>query len=156
MKRYLTLLAACCLLTAAGPALAEQEVLLPQSRYAVNVPDEMLFSAPGETDQGVAAYVSETLEMDYTAYPREEAAGMADTLQETAEKLSEAGREAEVRLICGIEMICFRHTDEADGAPCIGYIFEENGWIIEIDFWYATAGAGAKTKEIMESIHPVV
>ena len=45
-------------------AAAEQEVVLPGGRYAVDVPEGMTYSAPEGGDSGVEAYISETLEMD--------------------------------------------------------------------------------------------
>ena len=157
MKKRIACLALAVLLAVAGCAFAEQELVLPQSRYALTVPDGMTFSAPGDNDSGVYACFSEeiALEIDYTAYPLETAreAGMAATLQETAEKLAQQGKEAELRLVGGIEMLCYRQQDETDGTPCVGYIFEEDGWIIEIDFWYATEEAAEMTVKIMESIH---
>ena len=105
----------CCFLVLAvllcGCALAEREVPLPNSRYAVNVPDWMRFKAdPAYPDIG--AYVSEMLEMDFTSYPRGTGAdGQEKPLKETAEALVSAGAEAELREINGIEMVCFRTTD---------------------------------------------
>ena len=52
----------------------------------------------------------------------------------------------------GIKMVCVRMKDESDGAPGIGYIFEDGDLMIEIDFWYATQEAAEKTKLIMETI----
>ena len=49
-------------------------------------------------------------------------------------------------------IIPHRVTDETDGTPCIGYVFEDGDRIIEIFFWYATQEAADTTKTIMESI----
>ena len=134
-------------------AAAEQTVGLPESRYAVTVPDGMEYSEPVETDMGVQAYVSETLEMDYRSDPREETAfGQAASLRETAETLAAGGADVEMREVNGIEMLVYRVTDETDGTPCIGYVFEDGDRIIEIFFWYATQEAAEMTKRIIETI----
>ena len=135
-------------------AAAEQEVLLPGGRYAVDVPDRMTYSAPEAGDSGVEAYISDTLEMDYLSYPKSEwlRQGMKESLRETAEELASQGEEIELRSINGIEALCFRVTDGADGTPCIAYVFEDGETLIEINFWYATQEAADETKQIMESI----
>ena len=66
--------------------------------------------------------------------------------------VGEDGNEIEIRDVNGIEMVCFRVTDREDGAPCIGYVFEDGDWMIEIDFWYATQEAADRTTEIISSI----
>ena len=137
-----------------GCAAAEQEVLLPCSRYAVDVPDWMDFNDAVDGDNGVDAYVSKDLEMDFLSYRKADAAafGMAETLKETAEQRAAAGAKVQLRKVNGIEMLCFRVTDEEDGAPCIGYVFEDGEMLIEINFWYATQEAANETKVIMETI----
>ena len=77
---------------------------------------------------------------------------MSETLQETAESLVSSGEEAELREVNGVLMLIFRMTDEADGAPGIGYVFEDGDWIIEINFWYATQEAADETERIISSI----
>ena len=138
-----------CIVLLLCSAAAEQTVLLPGGRYALEVPDGMEYSPPAEGDEGIQAYVSDTLEMDYWAYP---AAQDAPTMQERAEKLAEGGTDAEIRKVNGIEMLVYRVTDEADGTPCIGYAFTDGDRIVEIIFWYATQDAAEMTKAIMESI----
>ena len=152
MRKILCILICAALLFSC--AAAEQEVILPGGGYAVDVPDPMTYSAPEAEDGNVEAYLSETLEMDYLSYPKTEAAqrGMKGTLLETAEDLAAQGADIELRSVNGIEMLCFRITDEADGAPCIAYVFEDRNMLIEIDFWYATQEAADETKTIMESI----
>ena len=152
MKKMISLLT--CLALLYGCAAAEQTVALPESRYVLTVPDGMKYSAPEDEDGGVYAYISDTLEMDYRSYPITEAAesGMRPTLQESAEKLAESGMETEIREVNGIEMLVYRVTDETDGTPCIGYVFEDGDRIIEIFFWYATQEAADTSKAIMESI----
>ena len=136
-------------------AFAGQEVPLPNSRYMIEVPDWMDYNDPVDGAAGVEAYISADLEMDYISYPTATAAemGMPGSLQETAEKLRANGTEAELRKIRGIEMICYRMKDEdADATPCIGYVIEDGGFIIEIDFWYATQEAADQAAEIIQTI----
>ena len=49
-------------------------------------------------------------------------------------------------------MLVYRLTDRADGAQCIGYVFQDRMQIVEIFFWYATQEAADETKVIMETI----
>ena len=142
-----------CIVLLFGFAAGEQTVVLPESRYIIDVPDGMEYSAPEAGDLGVHAYVSETLEMDYRSDLREETAfGQAESLRETAETLAAGGADVEMREVNGIEMLVYRVTDETDGTPCIGYVFEDGDRIIEIFFWYATQEAADAAKAVMESI----
>ena len=152
MKRVFSLLILLALLPVF--AAAEQEVVLPGGRYVISVPDRMEYSAPEAGDSGVEAYVSETLEMDWLSYQKTETErrGMKETLRATAEDLAARGADIELREVNGIEMLCFRITDDADGAPCITYVFEDGEMLIEINFWYATQEAADETAAIMESI----
>lgn len=136
-------------------AAAEQTVVLPESMYALEVPDDMEYSAPEAEDNGVHAYISDTLEMDYLSYSKEEAAvlGLSGSMQENAKKIAAGGAEAEVYEVNGIEMLVYRITDQTDGAPGIGYAFADGDRIIEVIFWYATQEAADRTKTIMETIH---
>ena len=152
MKKWLCLLLALLL---PGAALADRTVQLPNSRYVIEIPDYMRYSEPGEDDSGVYAYYCEILEMDYTSYRKEDAMaqGMPGTLREAAENRVAGGAEVELREINGIEMLCFRTADDADGAPCIGYVFEDEGWMVEVDFWYANEEAARLTGGIISTIH---
>ena len=145
-----------CFLVLFGWAAAEQSVVLPGGKYVIAVPDEMEYSEPVDGDYGVEAYVSPELEIDLISYTREDAVQkglrLGQTLKETAQLQREAGMDSEIREVNGIEMLCFRVTDEADGAPCIGYVFEDGNLIVEIDFWYSSQAAGDMTKLIMETI----
>ena len=143
MKRIVCLTV--CAVLLAGCAGAET-VILPNSRYVIDVPDSMVY--------GMEAYYSETLEMDYASYPVSQATelGMPETLREAAEDRAAQGLDVELRKINGIETLCYRVKDETDGAPCIGYVFIDGEWMIEIDFWYATQEAADMTKTIMETI----
>ena len=135
-------------------ACAVQEVFLPNSRYAVDVPDWMDYSDGVDGNTSIDAYVSKDLEMDYLSYRREEAgqAGRGMTLLETAKKQREAGSDVEIRKVNGIEMLVYRLMDEADGAPCIGYVFEDGDMLVEIIFWYATQEAADETMKIISSV----
>ena len=148
MKRAISFLI--CTVLLLGSAAAEQTVVLPESRYVIDVPDDLKYSPAEDGDEGIEAYISDTLEMDYCSYPTAED---APTLQERAEKLVAGGTDAEIRNVNGIEMLVYRITDEADGAPCIGYAFMDGNRIVEIFFWYATQEAADLTKNIMETIH---
>lgn len=149
MKRLICLLLA---LLVPCVSLAEKEVRLPDSRYTVDVPEYMKDSVPGAG--GVQSWYCDILEMDCISYRKADAQamGMSGTLRETAEERAAAGAETELREVNGIEMICFRTRDEADGAPCIGYIFEDGDRMIEVDFWYANEEAAALTAAIISSI----
>ena len=147
MKKAISFLI--CTVLLLGSAAAEQTVVLPESRYVIDVPDELKYSPAEDGDEGIEAYISDTLEMDYCSYPTAED---APTLQERAEKLVAGGTDAEIRNVNGIEMLVYRVTDEADGAPCIGYAFMDGTQTIEIFFWYATQEAADLTRHIMETI----
>ena len=155
MRKLISLLI--CLAFLTGCAAAEQEAVLPGGHYALSVPDWMDYSDPVDGDAGVEAYVSETLEIDFISYTKEEAVfrGMAETLQETAEERKEQGADVQLRRVGGIQMLCYRITDEEDGAPCIGYVFEDGDRMIEIAFWYATPEAADTAREIMETIRTI-
>ena len=153
MKKMICLLV--CLAFLPACSAAEKTVELPGSRYVIDVPDRMEYSpAALPTDMGVEAYISEDLEMDYRSYPKTEAAtfGISGTLRETAEQLVNLGVEAELREVGGIEMLVYRTQDPADGAPCIGYVFEDGGMLVEVFFWYATQEAADDTARIISSI----
>lgn len=155
MKRGLCLLLLLCLL--AGCAAAETEVQLPGSRYALRLPDWMIYSPPETEGEGsVYAYISRDLEMDYVVYSKElaSALGLAGSMQEIAEAYAAAGMEAELRLVNGIEMVCWYAVDEVDGTPLISYMFrDEDETMIGITFLYATQEAADLTAEIMTTIH---
>ena len=155
MRRLISLLVCLfVLLLTIGCAAAEQEAILPGGHYAVDVPDWMDYNDPIDGEAGVEAYISADLEMDLISYTKEEALyrGMAETLRQTAEEKKAQGADVQTRKVNGIEMLVYRLTDEEDGAPCIGYIFEDDDRVIEIVFWYATQEAADETKVIMESI----
>ena len=144
-----------CLMLLSGCAQAERSVALPHCGYVIEIPDWLRYSEAEEGYNGVEAYVSEMLEIDYTAYPKTAliGPGAAESLREVAEASAAKGKEVELRLINGIEMLCFRTMDESDKAPCIGYVFVADEWIVEIDFWYATQEAADLTTSIIASVH---
>ena len=144
-----------CLMMLCGIAAADQAVeLLPGLGYVVDLPDDMEYESPEASENGVESYFTNDLEMDCFCYPKSEAEnlGMAETLKETVNVLKEKGWEAELRKVNRITMVCVRMKDESDGAPGIGYIFEDGDLMIEIDFWYATQEAADRTVQIMSSI----
>ena len=144
-----------CLMLLFSCAQAERSVVLPHSRYMIEVPDWMRYSEADEEYNGVEAYVSEMLEIDYTSYPLETliGPGAAGSLREVAETSAAKGNEVEIHKINGIEMLCFRTMDDSDKAPCVGYVFEDGEWMVELDFWYATEEAAKLTTTIISSIH---
>lgn len=152
MKKVVLL--AICLMMLCGTAMADQTVDLPQSRYVIDIPDDMDYESPEASENGVETYFTYDLEMDCFCFPKSEAGNLelADNLKEIARMLKEKGNEAEVRKINGIQMVVFRMKDEADNAPGIGYIFEDGDLMIEIDFWYASQEAADRTTAIMSSI----
>lgn len=156
MKRAVLLVAVMLLLF--SHALAEQWITLPGGRYELALPDRLVYSAPEAGDDGVEAWISDTLEVDAFAVSLAEARsllGLKETLTETAEFLANQGKEAEVREVGGIEMLCLRDVDDADGTPCIAYLFPDGDSLIEIDFWYATPEAGEETASVISTIRAV-
>ena len=152
MKKSLALLT--CIMLLFGCAAADQAVVLPDSRYVIDIPDGMKYSKPQNGDDGIHAYYSDTLEMDFLSYPMEDTAAPdpAEGLQDRAKKLTADGLEVELRRINGIDTIVYRITDETDGTPGIGYVLEDGGTVIEVIFWFATEEAANMTRTIMESI----
>ena len=144
-----------CLLLLAACAEAETEISLPGSRYLLDIPEEMQYSAPGEGDQGIHAWFSDSLEMDYACYPWSALfqPGEEQTLMTLAQLRTDGGFDVEIRDVRGIEMLVFRVTDETDGTPGIGYLFRDGNWAAEIYFWYATQEAADLTETIILSIH---
>ena len=157
VRRAALIIISLCLVAVIGCAAAEQSVKLPKSKYVIEIPDWMRYSNADEEEayKGVEAYVSEMLEIDYTAYPKTTliGPGAAGSLREVAEVSAAKGNEVELRKINGVEMLCFRTMDESDKAPCIGYVFVDGEWIVEVDFWYSTQEAADLTTQIIASIH---
>ncbi len=135
--------------TGAGAARA---ILLPDGVYAFAIPDALEWVPPDRSEQPLRGiWLSEELglELEIFLYP---AGGR--TLEETATALTEAGRSAEIRDIGGLPVLCYRDLDEADGAPCIGYVYLLADQFTELTFWYGTEQAGEMTRAIMETLRP--
>ena len=152
MKKCFALLI--CTLLLFSCAAADQTVALPESRYIIDIPDGMVYSEPQSGDNGVHAYISDFLEMDYLSYPYEDTTGTdsSESLKDRAKKLAEGGLDVELCQVNGIELVVYRIVDESDGTPGIGYVLEDGDHVIEVIFWYATQDAANMTKTIMESI----
>ena len=136
-------------------AAAEQTVRLPESRFALMIPDGMEYDGPGDSpDDARFAYVSAAmgLEIQFFCEPNEKGA----SLQAMAEVLAGDGVPTEIHRIGGIEMICYRTSDPGDapeaGMKCIGYIFADGNKVQMICFWYANQQAADRTAEIIASI----
>ena len=155
-----------------------QTVQLPGTPWAISIPDQMRYDGPRDGDGScVFAYIlpyvetdtenmgafgsdaaggsswgerSLRMEIDFFIYASE---GLA--LADAAQAMTEAGMDAEIRYVNGIEMLCGVSEDPADGAPCISYgmVCGEN--IVEITFWCADQEAANLTKPIMESIRGI-
>ena len=152
MKKGFALLI--CIALLFGCAAADRAVVLPGSRYVIDVPEGMVYSEPQGGDDGVYAYISDILEMDYLSYTLEDTAAPdpSESLKDRAKKLEADGLDVELRQVNGIDMIVYRIMDEADGAPGIGYVLEDGETVVEVIFWYATQDAAETAKTIMESI----
>jgi len=150
-KRIVTALLA--VLLAAGCAGAEI-VTLPESRYAVTLPEDMVSDGPTEGTGEAFARVSEAagLEVSFFRFEGPEAslsARIAVLLEQGAEELT-------MTTVNGVEMLVFRFPpEEENGMPGIGYVFEDGDALQEILFWYATPEAAEMTKTIMESIEGI-
>lgn len=152
MKRMMALILAAVMLLAAGCAAAEQTVKLPESRYAVTLPDGMEFDGPGKMDRAAFVYVSEALGLDIV-FVVGDANGL-NRLEDLIPGLEEQGMEdVSVKRISGIDMVVYRYTP-ADPAEmkCVGYILRDGEKIEEIAFWYATKEAAKQTETIIKSI----
>ena len=152
MKKGFALLI--CIALLFGCAAADQTVALPGSRYVIDIPDGMVYSEPQDGDDGIHAYVSDTLEMDYLSYPMEDTAAPdpSESLNDRAKKLTEAGMDVELRHVNGIDMIVYRLMDETDGTPGIGYVLVNGDTVIEVIFWFATQEAAELSQSIMKTV----
>ena len=144
--RICTLLAA-LILALAGTAAAEQQLILPDGGHIITLPDGLsVLPRDAGTAELYAVYGKEDLELEVFIYP-----GNGRSVEENAQALADAGREAEIREVGGVSMLCYREMDEADGALCIGYMYPVNGAFVELSFWYASEAAAAETVTIMNS-----
>ena len=145
MRRMCCLLA--CLVLLCGAALAEKTVSLPGGAYELVLPEETETGEGAEDEELCLVFLLPGLEIDVFAYDRGES-----TLWNLAQQLAEKGTETEIREINGIEALCYRTTDEADGADCIGYVLEDGGQLVELACWYGTGEAAETAGEIIGTL----
>ena len=159
MKKVLSVLTLgmiLCLMLGTGPALADfrvteaREAVLPDGVHRLTLPAGMIVSSPKpeETDLKGVFRREPDLEMLVFAWDAQ-----GSTVEGLAEALTENGREAQVREIAGERFLVYQDADPADGAPCVGYSYLFDGWLIEIDFFYGSQDAANLTRDIMETFH---
>ncbi len=149
MKKVFCIMIVAGMILAAGCAMADQEVSLPNSSHTLTIPDGMAYDGPTPGTDEAFAYVSEQmgLQISFLVYnaPGADLTSLIPRIQEkNAEKV-------ELTTVGGIPMIVYRITTE-DGAKCIGYILQDGNAVQEIIFWYSTQKAADMSKTIMESI----
>ncbi len=150
LGRLLCVLLALLLLTA-GAAAAEKKQKLPDGNHTIILPDDMQMLQVTKSDTNLwRLFIGENLELEIFLYK-----GNGLTLEENALTLTEAGKEAELRQISDTVMLCYRDLDEADGAPCIGYVYVDGDRFIELTFWYGSEEAGQTALSVMESFQPL-
>lgn len=127
-----------------------REILLPDGIHYLRIPEEMSWQEPAleDTDLEEIWLMPPELEMLVFAYDVQNA-----SVRTLAETLVNAGQQAEVRQISGMDFLVFQDRDEADGAPCVGYSYISGGKMVEISFFYGSQAAADLTKTIMESFH---
>ncbi len=151
MRRIMAALLCLMILAAAGAAGAEVKQKLPDDKHLIVLPDSLKQIPVTRDDANLwKLFLGEDLELEIFLYR-----GNGLTLMENAQALTENGREAEIRLVGDTEMLCYRDRDEADGAPCIGYVYIDGNRFIELTFWYGSDEAGMMSYEIMESFQPL-
>ena len=149
----LTLVAA-ILISGCGSAGAEilltqdTEAILPDGVHRMTLPAGMISLTPGTDEPDLKGIFQREPDLEMLVYAYD---AQGATIEGTAEKLRNAGRDAELRRIGDEIFLAFRDRDDADNAPCIGYAYLYEGWMIEIAFFYSTNEAGEMTKTIMES-----
>ena len=145
----------------APAAYATQPVQLPGTPWVISVPANMRYDGPRDGDGSCVfaylLYYPETeaqdalrMEIDFFVYASE---GLS--LADAARAMTEAGLEAEIRYVNGIEMLCGVSEDPTDGAPCISYALVSGDSIVEITFWCADQEAANLTQTTMESIREI-
>ncbi len=130
-----------------GAAAADQTLTLPDGQHSLLIPDDMEKITDGFTDPDLRMILLDrgiSLEIEIYSHPVK-----SMSIQEMAEKLYSAGKAVELREVSGIGMLCYRETDETDGAPCIGYVYETPDGLTEITFWYGTEEAALECETIM-------
>ena len=146
MRKVFGLIMAVMILVGTGCGLAET-VQLPESRYAVTVPDGMDCDGPLEGMEEAFVYLSEELGLEVHFFRYE--AGVMETVKEL---LTNGAEDMNMAPVNGLETFVFRCPDEGDGWKAIGYILEDGDATQVILFWYGTQEAADLTKTIMESI----
>lgn len=150
LRKLFCLLLAALLLTAGG-ASAEKRQKLPDGNHTIILPDSMRLLQVTKSDTNLwRLFIGDNLELEIFLYK-----GNGLTLEENAQALVEAGKEAELRQVSDTVMLCYRDRDEADGAPCIGYVYEDGNRFVELTFWYGTEEAGQTALAVMESYQPL-
>lgn len=151
MRKVLGLVTAVIILLGAAGAAAEQTVRLPESRYAVTMPDGMTYDGPTPDSDEAFAYVYEEIGLEAGFFRYEgEGTGLTDVIT----KLLAGGAE-DIRMttVNGVEMLAFRYAPvDESGMKGVGYVLQDGDATLEILFWYATQEAADLTKTIMESI----
>ena len=151
MRKVIGLVTAMIVLLGSAGAFAEQRVQLPGSRYAVTLPDGMVYDGPTPGSREAFAWVSEELGLEISFFRYEgEGAGMTEVL---AGLLEGGAEEIQMTSVGGVSMMAFRYppVDES-GMKGIGYLLQDGDATLEVLFWYATQEAADLTKTIMESI----
>ena len=140
-------LALALMLLATGNVSSAETVQLPESRYAVTIPDGMIYDGPTEGTAEAFAYVSE--EMLLTVHFFRYNMSMTDVILDV---LGRGGDDIRPVSVNGVDMIAFRYPPEEDGWQAAGCILEDGDATLAILFWYGTQEAADLTKTIMESI----
>ncbi len=147
MRKVGVLLLAAVILLAAGCAAADEVVRLPESRYAVTLPDGMVYEGPTPENSEAFACVYEEflLEIHFFRFEAGMTEAVADVLAKGAEDITPVP-------VNGIDMIAFRYPAQDDGWKAVGYMTQDGDATQMILFWYGSMEAAEMTKTIMESI----
>ena len=150
MRKVAALLMA-LILFGTGCAAADQAVQLPESRYAVTLPDGMTYDGPTPNSDEAFAYISEEIGLEVQFYRYENPQANLTAL--IASLLEQGAEDIGMTAVRDLEMLVFRFAPEDDsGMKGIGYILQDGNATQKIVFWYATQEAADMTKTIMESI----
>ena len=147
MRKVGVLLLAAVILLAAGCASADEVVRLPESRYAVTLPDGMVYEGPTPENREAFACVYEELLLEIHFFRIE--AGMTEAV---ADVLAKGAEDITPVPVNGVDMIAFRYPAQDDGWKAVGYMMQDGDATQMILFWYGTPEAAEMTKTIMESI----
>ncbi len=153
MRKKTAALLMAALLFVFGGALGELRQKLPDGNHTIIVPDSLKAVWVTRDDPNLwRLFLGQNLDLELEIFSYK---GNGKTLMENALELTEAGREVEIRQVADTEMLCYRDRDEADGAPCIGYVYIHGDRFVELTFWYGSEEAGETTLAIMESFQPL-